>query len=118
MKMKKIFFPCLALILFFENCSSQSTAQSATHKQSTASDTTKGLKDYYAPFFPIGVAVSLPNLTGADAQLIVQQFNTLTSKNAMKRAPIHPKENRYNGAPADSIVNFAQRHGMKLRGHA
>ncbi|OQP61786.1 1,4-beta-xylanase [Niastella vici] len=79
---------------------------------------TKGLKDYYADYFPIGVAVSWRNLSGPDAQLITQQFNSLTPENAMKMGPIHPAEDRYNWGPADSIVNFAQRHGMKVRGHA
>lgn len=77
----------------------------------------KGLKDYYANYFPIGVAVSLRSLSGPDAQLIVQQFNSITPENDMKMGPIHPEENRYNWARADSIVNFAQQHGMKVRGH-
>jgi endo-1,4-beta-xylanase len=116
--MKKILFACFVLILLFENCSLQSTAQTTTHKQPTTNDAIKGLKDYYAAYFPIGVAVSLPSLTGPDAQLIIQQFNSLTPENAMKMGPIHPEENRYNWAVADSILNFAQRHGLKVRGHA
>ena len=31
--------------------------------------------------------------------------------------PIHPEENRYNWKDADSIVAFAQAHGLKVRGH-
>ncbi len=31
--------------------------------------------------------------------------------------PIHPKENEYFWRDADSIVNFAQHHGLKVRGH-
>src|SRR6185503_8891662 len=27
------------------------------------------------------------------------------------------QENQYNWAPADAIVNFAQAHGLKMRGH-
>lgn len=77
----------------------------------------KGLKDYYAAYFPIGVAVSPQALHGEEAALIVQQFNSLTPENAMKMGPIHPKENEYNWKDADSIVAFAQRHGMRVRGH-
>lgn len=80
--------------------------------------TTKGLKDYYAAYFPIGVAVSPRALTGPDSQLIVQQFNSVTPENDMKMGPIHPEENRYNFTRADAIVNFAQAHGLKVRGHA
>jgi endo-1,4-beta-xylanase len=77
----------------------------------------KGLKDHYINYFPIGIAVSPRSLTGTDAQLITQQFNSITPENAMKMGPIHPREDFYNWAIADSIVNFAQRNGMKVRGH-
>ncbi|GAB3553384.1 endo-1,4-beta-xylanase [Spirosoma fluminis] len=77
----------------------------------------KGLKDYYKNYFPIGVAVAPRNLTGPDADLIRQQFNSLTPENAMKMGPIHPEENRYNWKDADLIVDFAQQNGLKVRGH-
>ncbi len=77
----------------------------------------KGLKDYYKDFFPIGVAVGPKNLAGEEAQLILQQFNSLTPENAMKMGPIHPEENRYNWKDADSIVAFAQHHQLRVRGH-
>ena len=77
----------------------------------------KGLKDYYANYFPIGVAVSPQVLTGPEKDLIIKQFNSLTAENVMKMGPIHPEENRYNWEPADQIVNFAVANGMKMRGH-
>lgn len=77
----------------------------------------KGLKDYYKNYFPIGVAVSPADLSGKSAELILQQFNSLTAENAMKMGPIHPLENRYNWRDADSIVNFAVRNHLKIRGH-
>lgn len=77
----------------------------------------KGLKDYYKKLFPVGVAVSPQALKTDEAQLILQQFNSLTPENAMKMGPIHPKENEYAWANADSIVAFAQRNNLKLRGH-
>ncbi|WP_242696161.1 endo-1,4-beta-xylanase [Longitalea luteola] len=101
--MKKAPINLLTLMLLF---SIQATAQ------------TKGLKDHYSNYFPIGVAVSPRSLTGADAQLITAQFNSITPENAMKMGPIHPREDFYNWTLADSIVHFAQRHGMKVRGHA
>jgi endo-1,4-beta-xylanase len=79
---------------------------------------TKGLKDYYKNYFPIGVAVSPRALKSAEAELIIQQFNSMTPENAMKMGPIHPEENRYFWDDADQIVNFAQQHGIKVRGHA
>ncbi len=83
--------------------------------QSTQS---KGLKDYYKDYFPIGVAVSAHDIKDPqEAALILSQFNSLTPENAMKMGPIHPEENRYNWKDADSIVAFAQAHGLRVRGH-
>src|SRR5687768_11614062 len=101
--MKKTTYFFITLLLF---------AQRINHTMAQSS-AAKGLKDHYSNYFPIGVAVSLRSLSGADAQLITQQFNSVTPENAMKMGPIHPEENRYNWAPADSIVNFAQKHAMK-----
>ena len=78
----------------------------------------KGLKDYYKNYFPIGVAVSPWALKREDeSSLIINQFNSITPENAMKMGPIHPRENEYNWKDADSIVAFAQRHHIKIRGH-
>jgi endo-1,4-beta-xylanase len=49
--------------------------------------------------------------------LILTQFNSLTPENAMKMKPIHPEENTYNWKNADAIVDFAQAHHMRVRGH-
>jgi endo-1,4-beta-xylanase len=78
----------------------------------------KGLKDYYKNFFPVGVAVSAGDLKDPQkVALILSQFNSLTPENAMKMGPIHPEENRYNWRDADSIVAFAQAHHLRVRGH-
>src|SRR6185295_79766 len=91
------------------------TVSKSTNAQTSSST---GLKDYYKEYFPIGVSVMPSNLKGDEAYLILQQFNSLTPENSMKMAPIHPEENRYYWNDADSIVAFAQRNGLKLRGHA
>lgn len=80
-------------------------------------DNAKGLKDYYKGYFPIGVAVSMASLTGADSALIVKEFNSVTPENDMKMGPIHPSENVYNWKNADNIVDFAVSHYIKIRGH-
>src|SRR5688572_22549963 len=77
----------------------------------------QGLKDSYQDYFTIGVAVSPQALKTDEAKLIVQQFNSITAENAMKMGPIHPKENEYAWTNADSIVAFAQRNKIKMRGH-
>lgn len=89
-------------------------SQAQDNQQSANS---KGLKDYYAHYFPVGVAVSPRALKTEESTLILSQFNSLTPENAMKLGPVHPSENQYNWAGADSIAAFAQRHQLKLRGH-
>lgn len=88
-----------------------------THGQSPASQNQRGLKTYYANYFPIGVAVSPGALKTDEANLIRHEFNSITPENAMKMGPIHPKESEYFWTDADSIVAFAQRNKMKIRGH-
>ena len=86
--------------------------------QKSTTDKPKGLKDYYAGYFDIGVAVSPRALAREDeAQLILSQFNSMTPENAMKMGPIHPRPDSYNWRDADSIVAFAERNKLKLRGH-
>ena len=110
MKKTAVCLFAIIVVLFFNQCK---TSKSAT----TSLNTTKGLKDYYKDYFLMGVAVTPRSLHGADSALIVQQFNSLTAENAMKMGPIHPKENEYNWKDADSIVAFAKKHGLKMRGH-
>jgi endo-1,4-beta-xylanase len=76
-----------------------------------------GLKDYYKDYFPIGVAVSPRALTTDESKLIVNEFNSVTAENAMKIGPIHPKQNEYFWKDADSIVAFAVKNKLKIRGH-
>jgi endo-1,4-beta-xylanase len=85
--------------------------------QQTNTSATKGLKDYYKDYFTMGVAVSPRALHSDEAELVVQQFGSMTPENAMKMGPIHPRENVYYWKDADSILAFAKRHHLKLRGH-
>jgi endo-1,4-beta-xylanase len=47
----------------------------------------------------------------------MKQFSSVTPENAMKMGPIHPDPNRYAWQDSDAIVAFAQKNGMKVRGH-
>lgn len=102
----------LACLLLFTQCD---TAKKATGAATSPSE--KGLKDYFQPYFPVGVAVSPRALKSDEAQLILREFNSMTPENAMKMGPIHPRENEYNWRDADSIAAFARRNNLKLRGH-
>jgi endo-1,4-beta-xylanase len=100
---------CSVLILIVTVTIRLSFAQTQTKE--------KGLKDYYQDYFTVGVAVSPKSLKTDEAELILNHFNGLTAENAMKMGPIHPKEDQYFWTYADSIVAFAQRNKLKLRGH-
>ena len=105
-------FALSAIILLF--CSTDTNAQQT---MSRGIDSSKGLKDYYKEYFTMGVAVSPRALKTEEADLILQQFGSITPENAMKMGPIHPKEKEYYWKDADSIAAFAKRNNLKLRGH-
>lgn len=81
------------------------------------SSKSRGLKDYYQKYFPIGVAVTQFDLKGKNSELIINHFNSVTAENGMKMGPIHPVENEYNWKIGDSIAAFARKNNMKMRGH-
>ena len=56
----------------------------------------KGLKDYFKDDFIIGTAIGDSAFTKNDAELldlVKREFNGVTAENALKWAPVHPKEN-------------------------
>jgi endo-1,4-beta-xylanase len=105
---KQLFIAIYSLLLL--SCNESKKAQTEN-----SFDTTKGLKDYFS--MPIGVAVTPNNLKSDEAGFILEQFNSVTPENAMKMGPIHPGENEYYWKDADSIVAFAQRNSLRVRGH-
>ena len=115
--MRKVFLASclLSCLLCFVPCKSQLNSQGLQKTNNSTNE--KGLKDYYKDYFAIGVAVTPQSLRTDEAKVVLQHFNSLTAENAMKMGPLHPEENRYYWSDADSIVNFAQRHKLKMRGH-
>jgi endo-1,4-beta-xylanase len=112
--MKKIIFTITTVSIWMIL---SSTTIAAVTNQPVVTDSSKGLKDYFAKYFTMGVAVSPGSLKTNEAELILQQFGSITPENAMKMGPIHPKENEYFWNDADSIVAFAQKNHLKIRGH-
>lgn len=78
----------------------------------------KGLKDYYKNYFTMGVAVNTRNIYGDESDLIKKHYSSITPENAMKMGPIQPLEGKFYWKDADSIVNFAIKNNLKIRGHA
>ena len=76
------------------------------------------LKEAYADYFRIGVAVNLRNVGNpAQMQLICNNFNSITAENVMKPELTEPREGEFDWTGADSIANFCRQNGIKLRGH-
>lgn len=46
-----------------------------------------------------------------------KMFNKLTCENEMKWEVIEPVRGKPNYGPADLIVQYAEKHNMKIRGH-
>lgn len=108
----------VVVIPFFGLKLKEGSKKSFLPQQQAQSDTIgKGLKDYYKGYFPIGVAVNMGAISGQQAELIAHEFNSVTPENDMKMGPIHPAEHVYNWKNADAIVDFAQKHHIKIRGH-
>ena len=117
MKHKKQLHYLLILLLFgIISCKDQQKTKDITAEEDPKKE--KGLKDYFAEDFPMGVAVSPASLEGKSKELILAEYNSLTPENVMKMGIIHPKKDEFNWAPADKIVAFAQENGLKVRGHA
>lgn len=69
--------------------------------------------------FKFGAAVnnSLLRQNTAYRNVVIKEFNSLTSENAMKFAQLHPSENTYTWTEADYLVDFAQQNGKRVHGH-
>lgn len=70
----------------------------------------------YEDYFPIGTCVS-PQTLITHKDLLISQYNSLTSENHMKFESIHPEMDRYDFTVADQLVEFAQEHNKLVRGH-
>lgn len=66
----------------------------------------------------VGVAL-MPELLSEPrlSQLAAQQFNSLTPEIHMKWDTVEPEPGQFHFEPGDQLVAFAERHGMRVRGH-
>jgi endo-1,4-beta-xylanase len=69
--------------------------------------------------FPMGAAINngLIKNRAVYRELLVKEYNSLTSENEMKFAQLHPAENTYTFTEADFIVDFAKQNNMRVHGH-
>lgn len=69
--------------------------------------------------FPIGAAVNAKYLKNnvAYRQLLLAQYNCITTENEMKFKAIHPSKGVYNWINADYIVDFGVKNNLRVHGH-
>lgn len=75
---------------------------------------------YSLASFPVGVAVSSPDLLGDNIyfrSLSAHHFNSITCGNDMKMDALHPSEGSYSWGNADFLIDFAQQHNKRIHGH-
>ena len=75
------------------------------------------LKQAYAGYFPIGLGVHLWDIKNDTGKFVAKQFSSISTANAFKFEAFHPHSDEYNFLEADSLVNFAEKNNMKVRGH-
>jgi len=77
----------------------------------------QSVAEVYKDYFLIGAAVEPHQLSGEHAELLTKHFNSVTAENVMKPISLQPSEGNFTFQAADRIVEFAERHGLQVRGH-
>lgn len=78
------------------------------------------LKELMPKGMTIGAALSQRQSDGKDgaaAKIVTRHFNSATAENVLKWEKVHPEPGRYDFAPADRYVAFAEKRGMEVIGH-
>ena len=101
----------ILLLVFFQISCKQSNHQQI---QSTKSTT---LKQAYAAYFPIGLGIHIWDIKNDTGKFIASQFSSISTANAFKFEAVHPHADEYSFGEADSLVNFAEKNKLKVRGH-
>lgn len=107
--MKSIFLYVSIVVLFMQCSPSEPKNESESM-----------LKDVYKDAFTVGCSVNEAIVGGWDSvsqQIILEQFNTLTSENALKAERVNPRPGVYNFRSADAFVDFSEANDMFIIGH-
>lgn len=74
------------------------------------------LHEMFREAFKIGAAVST-GIIAAQGPFIARHYNSITAENEMKPALVQPQEGEFTFEAADSIFEYAEAHGIGVRGH-
>jgi endo-1,4-beta-xylanase len=78
------------------------------------------LKDAFEKYFLVGAALNRAQFSVTDkrgADIVKQQFNTISPENVLKWESVHPELNRYDFAGPDRYVEFGRANKMFIVGH-
>ena len=76
------------------------------------------LREAYAPYFKVGVALGVKDLAKEEVrEIAAREFSSATAENCMKAAELQPKEGVFRWKRADEFVDFCERAKMKTIGH-
>lgn len=50
-------------------------------------------------------------------EIVIREFNTVVAENTMKAVILHKVKGQPDFSRADKLIDFAQHHGMRVRGH-
>jgi endo-1,4-beta-xylanase len=107
---------------FAQDAATPPAAAPPAAAQPAAAPPKEALKDAYANFFKIGVALNTQQYTERDAAavaVIKNQFNSVAPENIMKWESIHPRPGAdgYSFEGADAYVEFGVKNNMYIVGH-
>ena len=75
------------------------------------------LKEAYKSNFAIGTAVPGADLSPGEQKLLCENFSNITPENCFKPMALEATEGNLTFDRADSLVEFATVHGLKINGH-
>jgi len=80
-------------------------------------DYLEGRQLYVGTCVPVW-SIDVDNEAEPRTALIAQQYNAVVCENEMKFDATEPNQGKFDFYHGDRLVNFAERHGMRVRGHA
>ena len=79
-----------------------------------------GLKDLFKDDFLVGAAIGprvVMNESSDLREIVIREFNAVTSENSMKWGPVNPKEGVWKFEEPDKLIEFAEKNNMHVQGH-
>src|SRR5690348_8121916 len=93
-----------------------SGAMVLANQASAAPSTLRAKAEVQGRYFGTELTGGMPS-NATIASIAGTQFDMVTPGNEMKWDTTEPSNGNYNFSPGDGIVNFAQAHNMRVRGH-